>query len=161
MVMFMVANVPWQKVAQRRISPPDARLDMVKAAVAGHDGLEVSDLELRRGGESYTVDTLVELRSAEPDSELFLIVGSDLIDQLTTWKRWAELPPLCCLAIARRPGSADVGEVPNGWRTVEVRIPALEISSTELRTMAAEGRPLDFLVPAPAVDVIERHGLYR
>lgn len=158
-VLLMVANVPWQKARARRVSAADARFEMVAAAIAGRPGLEASRMEIDRGGESYTADTLAELH--RPGRELFLVIGSDLVDDLTTWKRWAELPPLCTLAIAHRPGEDDREAVAPGWRTAHLRIPALHLSSTELRTMAAEGLPLDFLVPDPVIEVIHRRRLYR
>jgi nicotinate-nucleotide adenylyltransferase len=157
-VLLMVANVPWQKAKLRHISDANDRLAMVQAAVDGYEGLEASDLEMRRGGDSYTADTLHELSA--PNRELFLIIGSDLVDDLTTWKRWEEIPPLCTLAVAHRPTEDERGELAPGWRSVVIRVPALEISSTELREMASEGRPIDFLVPAPVISVIEAKGLY-
>lgn len=160
-VLFMVANVPWQKAQLRHISGPEARLEMVQAAIEGRPGLEASDLEIRRGGDSYTADTLEQLHQQSPGCRIFLIVGSDLVDDLPTWKRWEELPALCTLAVAYRPGESTVAELAPGWDQVEVRLPALEISSSELRRMAAEGRPLDFLVPDGALAVIDRLGLYR
>jgi nicotinate-nucleotide adenylyltransferase len=158
-VLLMVANVPWQKAKQRHISDVEDRLAMVRAAVEGYEGLEASDLEIQRGGDSYTADTLNELVS--PNRELFLIIGSDLVDDLTTWKRWEEIPALCTLAVAHRPGEDERGELAPGWRSETIRLPALEISSTELREMASEGRPIDFLVPASVIDVIRSRGLYR
>lgn len=158
-VLLVVANVPWQKAAERPISDPEHRYEMVAAAVAGHPGIEASRLEIDRGGDSYTVDTLRQLTA--PDRELFLIIGSDLVGGLTSWKRWEELPGLCTLAVAYRPGEHEQGEPLPGWPAVAVGLPALELSSTELRAMVAEGRPVDFLVPAPAVEVIVRHNLYR
>jgi nicotinate-nucleotide adenylyltransferase len=155
----MVANVPWQKAQQRHISDAEARMAMVEAACVGYPGLEPSDLEISRGGNSYTADTLEQLGG--PDREIFLIIGSDLVDDLPTWKRWEEIPPLCTLAVAHRPGEAERGELAPGWRSVTIRVPALEISSTELREMASEGRPIDFLVPANVIDVIVSKNLYR
>jgi nicotinate-nucleotide adenylyltransferase len=158
-VLLMVANVPWQKAQQRHISDAAARMAMVEAACVGYPGLEPSDLEISRGGNSYTADTLEQLGG--PDREIFLIIGSDLVDDLPTWKRWEEIPPLCTLAVAHRPGEAERGELAPGWRSVTIRVPALEISSTELREMASEGRPIDFLVPANVIDVIVSKNLYR
>ena len=157
-VLFMVANVPWQKAKVRNVSDAEDRLAMVEAACEGYPGLRPSRMEIDRGGDSYTADTLSSLRA--PGRELFLIIGSDLVGDLTTWKRWEEIPPLCTLAVAYRPGE-DAEEVAPGWRSVPVHLPALEISSTELRQMASEGRPIDFLVPAPVVKVINERGLYR
>lgn len=158
-VLFVVANVPWQKAQLRHVSDVEDRYDMVEAAVANQPGLEVSRLEIDRGGDSYTADTLAYL--AAPDRELFLILGSDLVGDLTSWKRWMEIPPLCTLAVCHRPGEAETGELAPGWRSVVVRSPALEISSTELRNMAREGRPLDFLVPPPSLEVVKARGLYE
>jgi nicotinate-nucleotide adenylyltransferase len=158
-VLLMVANVPWQKAQQRHVSDAAARMAMVEAACVGYPGLEPSDLEISRGGNSYTADTLEQLGG--PDREIFLIIGSDLVDDLTTWNRWQEIPPLCTLAVAHRPGEVERGELAPGWRRVTIRVPALEISSTELREMASEGRPIDFLVPANVIDVIVSKNLYR
>jgi nicotinate-nucleotide adenylyltransferase len=162
-VLLVVANVPWQKAALRRVSDADARLAMVAAACVGRPGIEASDLEIVRGGDSYTADTLAALHA--PDRDLFLIIGSDLVDDLHTWKRWEEIPPLCTLAVAHRPGEQDRGDaVPSPdprWRSVRIDVPALEISSTELRDMARAGRPIDFLVPDSVLAVIKDRDLYR
>ena len=158
-VLLMVANVPWQKASLRRVSSAADRLAMVEAAVAGSDGLEASRVEIDRGGDSYTADTLSAL--TRPGRELFLIIGSDLVHELPTWKRWEEIPPLCTLAVAHRPGEVETGELAEGWRSVTIRLPALELSSTELRSMVGEGRPVDFLVPAPTITVIRNRSLYR
>jgi nicotinate-nucleotide adenylyltransferase len=158
-VLLMVANVPWQKAQQRHVTDAAARMAMVEVACVGYPGLEPSDLEISRGGNSYTADTLEQLGG--PNREIFLIIGSDLVDDLPSWKRWEEIPPLCTLAVAHRPGEAERGELAPGWRSVTIRVPALEISSTELREMASEGRPIDFLVPANVIDVIVSKNLYR
>lgn len=158
-VLFVVANVPWQKAQLRNVSNADDRFAMVEAAIDGYPGFVASRIEIDRGGDSYTADTLTEL--ARADRELFLIIGSDLVDDLPSWNRWEEIPPLCTLAVCHRPGEAERGELAPGWRSVTVRSPALEISSTELRSMAREGRPLDFLVPGAVLDVIVDRDLYR
>ncbi len=158
-VLYVVANVPWQKARTRNISSAADRFDLVAAAVADTPGLEACELEIQRGGDSYTADTLAAL--ARPDRELFLIIGSDLVDDLTTWKRWEEIPALCTLAVAHRPGEAERGELAPGWRSVAVRLPALELSSTELRNMVREQRPVDFLVPEPVIRIIMERNLYR
>lgn len=158
-VLFVVANVPWQKSQLRNVSGAEDRYAMVEAAIDGYNGFVASRIEIDRGGDSYTADTLAEL--AAPDRDLFLIIGSDLVGDLPSWNRWEEIPPLCTLAVCHRLGEADLGELAPGWRTVSVRSPALEISSTELRSMAREGRPLDFLVPSAVLNVINERHLYR
>ena len=158
-VLMVVANEPWQKVGSRQITPAGVRLDMVRAAVDGVDLLEASDLEIRRGGETYTVDTLAALRDASPDDDLVLILGSDAAAGLDTWDRPQELRALCRLAGVERPGSAI--EVPTGFRWDAVRVPLLEVSSTEIRQRVADGRSIRFLVPEGAVSLVEQHRLYR
>jgi nicotinate-nucleotide adenylyltransferase len=158
-VLLVVANVPWQKVGSRTITPADVRMDMVRASVADVDVLEASDLEIRRGGDTYTVDTLEELRAAGPEDDLVLILGSDAAAGLETWDRPDELRQLCRLAVVERPGSPV--EVPEGFRFDTVAVPQLEVSSTELRRRVAEGRSIRFLVPDAAVAMVDRHRLYR
>ena len=82
----MVANQPWQK-SGRRLTPAEDRLAMVEAAVAGRQGLEASRMEIDRGGDTYTADTLEQLHRKDPDRDLFLIVGTDVAAELHTWKR--------------------------------------------------------------------------
>lgn len=159
-VRLVVANVPWQKVGERAVSPAEDRLAMVEAAVADVDGLVISDREVRRGGPSYSADTLAELRVEEPDAELFLVLGSDAAAGLDTWERAEEVQDLARLVVVERPGELPTA-VPPGWRFERVECPRLEVSSTDLRARVADGRPLDFLVPPAVISCIARRHLYR
>jgi nicotinate-nucleotide adenylyltransferase len=160
-VVMMVANVPWQKAGSRAVSPPEDRFAMVKAAVDGVPGVEASRLELDRGGPSYTADTVSEMASLHPGSELFVIVGWDVGAELGTWERLGEVMDLATLVVVNRPGNPPPRDLRDqDWRLQELTVPNLEISSTDLRARAASGRPLDYLVPAPAVRVIRERGLY-
>ena len=158
-VLLMVANDPWQKTGTRLLSEASARLAMVSAAVEGLDGLEASGLEIDRGGVTYTIDTLQILRSAAPDQELFLIVGSDAARTLHTWHRYEELQDLATLVIVDRDGHRDA-EPPPGWSAVRVPIPRLDISSSELRDRVRSGQPLEPFVKASVVEEIRSRGLY-
>jgi nicotinate-nucleotide adenylyltransferase len=158
LVLMVVANVPWQKAGSRVISPAPDRMDMVRAAVAGLDGVEASDLEIRRGGSSYSVDTLTELRLAAPEDELFLILGSDAASLLHTWERAEDLPGLCRIVVVERPGAATT--VPAGFAVDRVDVPQLEVSSTDLRERAASGRSLRFLMPDGVISVLRDRRLY-
>ncbi|SRR5579875_300735 len=159
-VLLVVANLPWQK-ADRAVTPAEDRYAMVEAAVSGVAGLEASRLEIDRGGPSYTADTIAQLHQLEPAAELFLIVGWDVSLELGTWERLEEVKDLATLVVVNRPGALPPeGLVQDGWRLAEVAVPNLEISSTDLRARAASGRPLDYLVPPGAVDVIRARGLY-
>jgi nicotinate-nucleotide adenylyltransferase len=160
-VILMVANVPWQKVGARTVSSPEDRLALVEAAVGGVRGLEAGDLEIRRGGESYTADTVAGMHAAGPEDELFVIVGWDVAQYLSTWERFEEIQPLATLVIVNRPGSPRPRYLEDaGWTVAEVTIPNLEISSTDLRARAAEGRPLDYLIPEAGVRCIRARGMY-
>jgi nicotinate-nucleotide adenylyltransferase len=163
-VLFVVANEPWQKVGDRPVSPADDRLALVDAALGGVDGLEASRLEIDRGGPSYTIDTIEELQESEPTAELFLIVGADVVAGLATWERLVDVRHAVTMVVVNRPGSTPVFPGPQGplagWNAVAIEIPALEISSTDLRERAATGRPLDYLIPEGAVRMIKERGMY-
>ena len=157
-VLFVVANMPWQK-RDRPVTSAEDRFAMVRAALDGIDGLEASRIELDRGGESYTADTLAELAARWPGAELVLLVGADVANELQTWKRVDAVQRLATLGVWRRQG-VDVPDLGPGWRVTSVDVPCLELSSTELRARAVAGRPLDGLVPAPALRLIRDRGLY-
>lgn len=158
-VLLVVANVPWQKVGDRSVTPAGIRLSLVEAAVADVDGLEASDLEIRRGGPSYTADTLAELAELHPGASLHLVVGRDVAATIETWERYEEVRDACEVLVVDRPGAA--GPLPEGWRWRHVSSPRLEVSSTELRWRVATGRPLRFLLPDGVIARIHELGLYR
>jgi nicotinate-nucleotide adenylyltransferase len=165
-VLLVVANVPWQKVGTpeaRSMAAPEDRYAVVEAATDGLEGIEPSPLEIERGGNSYTADTLEELAERQPGAELFLLVGSDVVNQLHTWKRIDDVRRLATLVAVARPEGRQqhVMDLPPApWRTEVVEIPSLDVSSTDIRARVAEGRPIDVLVPAPAVREMRRRGLY-
>ena len=160
-VIMVVANIPWQKAERRVVSSPEDRLALVEAAVGDVAGLEASSMEIERGGESYTADTLADLHAADPAAELFLIIGWDVAQVLTTWERWEEVQRLATLVVVNRPGSPHPRQLTEaGWRVVEVTVPNLEISSSDLRARAADGRPLDYLIPEAGVRCIRARGMY-
>ena len=161
-VLMVVANDPWQKSASSTDHPRAQRLAMVRAAVGDVDGVEASDLEVRRGGPSYSVETLAELRRTEPGAELFLVLGADAAAGLPTWERPDELAEMCELVVVDRPGApgpTDPRACP-GFRGRRVEVPRLEVSSTDLRERAVDGRPLRFLVPDPVISLIREQDLY-
>jgi nicotinate-nucleotide adenylyltransferase len=158
LVLMVVANEPWQKVGSRRITPAADRLEMVRTAVAGVDRVEASDIEIRRGGSSYTVDTLQELRREDSEVELHLVLGSDAAAGLDTWERAEALGDLCRIVVVDRPGAST--DVPGGFDVERVNVPRLEVSSTELRARAAAGRSLRFLVPEGVIVLVRERDLY-
>lgn len=158
-LLLVVANEPWQKAGTRCMTPAEDRLAMVEAAVGEVPGMEASRIEIDRGGPSYTVDTVEQLATLHPDAELCCVVGADVADVLDTWERSEVIARLATLVVVNRPGSVRTASLP-GWRVEEVDVPALEVSSTDLRARAADGRPLDYLVPSGAVRCIRARGLY-
>ena len=158
-VVLMVANVPWQKQGSRPISPAADRLAMVQAAVADVDGLLASDLEIRRGGASYTADTLAALGEMHPGAVLHTIVGDDAAAGITTWERYDEVVARSVLVVVDRPGAPV--ELPEQFPWVRVEVPRLEVSSTDLRARVREGRPLDYLVTEPVLQIVRERSLYQ
>jgi len=160
-VLLVVAGDPWQKTAQGPVTPAADRLAMAAAACAGVEGVEVCDIEVRRRGPSYTVDTLEALGAAH--GRLVLVLGADAVASIPTWHRHADLPGLAELAVVDRPGSDGGGfdPVAAGFVTHRVLLPRLDVSSTALRERLAAGQAVDGLVP-PAVVAYARGGdLYR
>ncbi|MBI2703671.1 MAG: nicotinate (nicotinamide) nucleotide adenylyltransferase [Actinobacteria bacterium] len=158
LVLLVVANEPWQKAGDGAITPAADRLAMVRAAVDGVPGLEASDLEIRRGGLTYTADTLAALADRHPGAVLFLGLGEDAAAGLPTWERIDEVRRLCRIVVVTRPGSHP--GIDERWVDERVEIPRLDLASTDLRRRVADGRPIDFLVPAAVAWSIQERGLY-
>ena len=149
----------WQKT--RRLAAAADREAMVRLAIAGEPRFVLERCELRRRGNSFTLDTVRELRAAKPDVEWYLILGQDQYAGLHTWRDWRELVGLVTLVISPRAGApavdAQVASTPH--RSVE--LPMMSESSTDIRSLLAEGRPIDAFVPPAVARYIESHHLYR
>lgn len=163
-VIFIPAKVPPHKGASG-LAPPEVRLELVLKAVAGNPGFEVSDLELRRAGPSYSVDTLSQLRrQLSSGDRLWFLLGADAFREIHTWHRYPELFGLADIAVMRRPPydsalvpppeiASDFVPHPMGFRHASGRevtfvpITLLDISSTRIRRALAEGRSVRYLVP--------------
>lgn len=159
LVVLMVANIPWQKAGERRITPAADRLAMVEAAVADVPGLVAGAHEILHGGPSYTADTLALLADEHPGASLYTIVGDDAAAGFLTWQRYQEVADRSHLVVVDRPGAPVV--LPEGFDWIRVEVPHLDVSSTDLRARARDGRPLDYLVTQDVLDVIEARGLYQ
>lgn len=158
-VVLMVANVPWQKEGTRRITSAGDRLAMVDAAVADVPGLIAGRTEIDLGGPSYTADTLAALGREHPGAALFTIVGDDAAAGLTSWERYGEVVERSSLVVVDRPG--DHLDLPGDVAWIRVEVPRLDVSSTDLRARFTDGRPLDYLVTEPVLEVIRARGLYQ
>lgn len=157
-VVLMVANVPWQKEGTRVITPAIDRFEMVAAAVSDVPGLVPGRDEIDMGGPSFTADTLAVLADRYPGADLFTIVGDDVAAGLRTWTRWDEVVERSQLVVVDRPGEPVVLDDDIEW--IHIEVPRLEVSSTDLRNRLFDGRPLDYLVTQPVLDVIRIRGLY-
>ncbi|MFZ9676416.1 MAG: nicotinate-nucleotide adenylyltransferase [Ilumatobacteraceae bacterium] len=157
-VILMVANVPWQKQGTRKITPASDRLAMVEAAVRGVPGLVAGRIEVDRGGPSFTADTLADLAAEHPDAELYTIVGDDAAAGITTWERFRDVVDRSHIVVVDRPGAPV--SLPSDIAWMRVEVPRLEVSSTDLRSRFVDGRPLDYLITQPVLDVIRDRALY-
>jgi nicotinate-nucleotide adenylyltransferase len=140
-------------------TPAETRLAMVRAAVQDDPRFEACDLELRRSGPSYTVDTLRELAARHPDAELYLLVGADVVREMPDWREPHEVVRLARVAAVTRAGEG----VPEGLPLPAVPVPVtrIDVSATEIRRRVAAGRTIRYLVPDAVRALVEGEGLYR
>ena len=160
-VVFVPTGSPWQKV-DRRVSAAEDRYLMTVIATASDARFSVSRVDVDREGPTYTVDTLRDLRAEVGDDvELFFITGADALGAILTWRDPAEVLRLAHLVGVTRPGHelADPG-LPEGSVSL-VEVPAMAISSTDLRARVASGAPVRYLVPTSVEHYVHEHGLYR
>jgi nicotinate-nucleotide adenylyltransferase len=166
-ILMPVSSPPHKEVPED--PGPEVRLELCELAVAADARLEVSRLELDRGGSSFTVDTLQELHARHPEHELIFIVGGDMAVSLPTWKDPRAVLELAKLAIAERSGALrrDVVERLTAEYGEDVTerldffdMPRMDISSSEIRRRVAAGRTIRYLVPDAVADHIAQRGLY-
>ncbi|WP_420822034.1 nicotinate-nucleotide adenylyltransferase [Streptomyces avicenniae] len=159
-VVFVPTGQPWQK-EHREVSAPEDRYLMTVIATASNPQFSVSRTDIDRGGRTYTIDTLRDLRAEHPDDDLFFITGADALAQILGWRDAAELFSLAHFIGVTRPGHvlADPGLPSGGVSLIEV--PALAISSTDCRERVARGDPVWYLVPDGVVRYISKRALYR
>ena len=164
-VIFVPTGRPWQK---SEVTPAEDRYLMTVIATASNPRFSVSRVDIDRGGDTYTVDTLKDMRAQYPDDDLYFITGADALDSILSWHDWETLFDLAKFIGVSRPGyrlddshlAEHLKNKPaNTVQTME--IPALAISSTDCRARAAAGRPVWYLVPDGVVQYINKHGLYR
>jgi nicotinate-nucleotide adenylyltransferase len=160
-VVFVPTGQPWQKT-DRVVSAAEDRYLMTVIATASNPSFSVSRLEIDRAGPTYTVETLRELRAQHADAELFFITGADALAQILGWREAEELFGLAHFVGVNRPGydAVALDGFPDGAVT-QLEVPALAISSSDLRERVASGLPVDYLVPDGVVQYIRKRNLYR
>ncbi len=166
-VLLTPVAAPPHKDAQRDPGPRE-RLELCRLAIGDDERLGVCDLEVLRGGPSYTVDTLRELHARTPEDHLTFIVGGDIALGLPSWHEPEAVLGLARLAVAERSGAGreDIAaclseRFPAAPPAVFFDMPRMDISSSQIRARIAAGRPIRYLVPAPVAEHIARGKLYR
>lgn len=166
-VVFMPANIPVFK-RDINVSSAEQRMEMCRIAVAGNPFFDASDFEIKRGGDTYTVDTLTQLREYYPDNvSLYFITGVDAMLAIDKWRRAADMAHLATFVTMLRPGyelaEADVQRIRDncGIEVNYVEAPGLDIASSALRKMVGQGKSIRYLLPDNVCQYIETNGLYK
>lgn len=162
-VWFMPANTPPHKPNAPKASA-DHRLEMVKAAISGNPHFRAEDHEIRRGGTSYTVDTMKELRERYPGHTFSYIIGADMVQYLPNWVRIEELAQMISFIGLARPGfSSDKSALPAFIRdrVVPVPMPQVDLSSTAIRQLAQTGKSVRYMVPDAVLAYMKEARLYE
>ncbi|WIM72056.1 nicotinate-nucleotide adenylyltransferase [Corynebacterium suedekumii] len=162
-VIFVPTGQPWQK-ADRQVSRAEDRYLMTVIATASNPRFQVSRVDIDRGGDTYTVDTLHDLRREFPDAELFFITGADALRSIMSWRDWEGMFDLAEFVGVTRPGYELTEEMlpeAHQQRVHLIDVPAMAISSTDVRERAAQDRPVWYLVPDGVVQYIAKNDLYR
>ena len=163
-VVFVPTGQPWMK-AHREVSPAEERYLMTVVATASNPRFTVSRIEIDRDGPTYTVETLRQLANEQPDAELYFITGADAILEIVQWKDPDEALSLAHFIAATRPGHdlsrLEAAAAEHRPRVSVMKIPALAISSSDIRQRVGEGRAIRYLLPEGVKSFIEKAGLYR
>jgi nicotinate-nucleotide adenylyltransferase len=167
-VLLMPAHTPPHKPSAADAASPQQRLDMCELAAQGIEGVRACALEVRRGGPSYTVDTLQEIHDANPNAALTLIVGADMALTLGSWRAPQRLLELAELAVAQRSG-ADAEQVrkalvplhPQPGRVRFLSMRPIDVSSSAVRERIAAGQPADGMLPEQVCSYVRDHRLYE
>jgi nicotinate-nucleotide adenylyltransferase len=165
-VWFVVAGAPPHKPGDR--TDVSDRLDMVRYAIAGNPAFAVSEIEAKRPGPHYSVETLEAITRDRPDDELFFLIGADSLVDLPHWRQPDRIGSLATLVVANRPGipapdraALEAALGPDARPILDVTIPPIGIASNDLRRKVGEGRSIRYQVPRAVEAYIAEHGLYR
>ena len=169
--VWLVPNVTSPHKTDDVVSKPEHRLEMLRLATAGNEAFRVVSLEIQRGGVSYSVDTLREIHQAEPEAQLFLLLGADSLADLPRWREPARICELAIPVAVRRPDHPEpdlsvLDNLVSETRMAEIRqcrvdMPLIDLSATDLRRRAAHGESLRYRTPRAVQRYIQTHGVYR
>jgi nicotinate-nucleotide adenylyltransferase len=162
----------WHK--DRPLSAAEHRLEMTQLAFSGVDRVSIDEREIKRGGHSYTIDTLEALQAEDPDSSFFLLIGGDQLAAFTRWHRWQDILSRATVCVAERPLQASapadtLAQTPALRQCIHLQLPAMTVSATAIRQLMAThtgskntSQPdLAGLVPDAVARYISLHGLYQ
>lgn len=164
-VLFSPTGQSWHKDTAQT-APAADRLAMLELATAADDRFRVTTVDIDRGGPTYTVDTLADLRAQRAASapggadEWFFITGADALAQLHSWREPERIASLATIVAITRPGHDLRPPMVAGIETTVVDVPGLDISSSDIRARVAAGAPIAYLVPDTVADYISEHALY-
>jgi nicotinate-nucleotide adenylyltransferase len=159
-IIFIPSASPPHKTEQK-LSPANHRFEMTRLAVEGNRYFFVSDIELKREGLSYTVETLRRLKELYKDSEIYFLTGSDVLDEITTWKDPEVIYKLAKIVIAVRPGFDELDPKDHfAKKSIIAKITGVDISSTQIREKVKKGESIKYLVPAKVEEYIRKKNLY-
>jgi len=156
-ILFVPTYLPPHK-ENSDIAPAADRLKMAKLAIKGNKYFMVSDIEIKRDGRSYTIDTIREFKEMYPNDELYFIIGSDLLKYLDDWKDLNEIIKMVKFIAVTRPGYP-LEKIPSYIQTMAIR--AVDVSAFEIRSCVKEDRSFRYLVPEGVFNYIKKKGLYK
>jgi len=160
-VIFVPSATSPHKQGEEVTDPAD-RLAMLNEGVGQNPAFEVSEMEIKRGGVSYSVDTIREVAGDHPKDQLFLMIGTDTLAEFKTWKDPDEILKMAKLIAFKRPGhDVDPSAESLVKEAIVCDVPGLDISSTQIRKRVAEGLPIGLMVPEGVERYISEHGLYK
>ena len=159
-ILFIPSSVSPHKQHHQSVDPAH-RMEMVQLAVLGQNFFESSDIEVSRGGVSYTVETLGQLKRKEPSNTFYLLIGFDNLVEFNTWKSPEQIIELADVVVMTRPGF-QLQEVPGEFqkRVTLCQVPEIGISSSDIRERVKEGKSIHYLVPKPVESYIYYRKLY-
>ncbi|RRK09870.1 nicotinate-nucleotide adenylyltransferase [Lactiplantibacillus garii] len=155
-VRFMPDAQP-PHVDEKKTIPAVDRVNMVQAAIADNPLFRLETAEIKRGGKSYSYDTIKALKAQHPDTQYYFIIGGDMVDYLHTWYRINDLVKLVTFVGIKRTGYPTTSQYPVIW----VDAPLIDISSTQIRKKISHGHTVRYLVPDAVAAYIEEHHLYE
>lgn len=147
--------------ADRPITPPKSRLEMLRFAIAGNPHFRLNELEIKRKGPSYTFETLQKINQGHPDDQLFLMIGADSLSDFPKWREPETILKLAqVVAVNRGNETAEVPAELDSSKIQVLQMPAIEVSSTEIRSRCSQGKSVRYLTPRAVELFISANELY-